>query len=803
MISNLDFQQLFKNGQPVAADPSPFSLAKLLLEFADQNAEKEALVFADLKKGVLETLTYRTFLHQILTLAAFLKNTHNVQPGDTVALNLENSPEILLFHIACWFLGAVTVPLDLKRDVIDRKQYKLQLAKCGVLITSDETDAKAEAEKLRQALPGLRIMPMSRSIREEIAQGNPLPLTEIIEDFNRTALILFTSGTTQFPKGAQLSLANLLLNADGIRDWLRITAEDRFHIVLPLHHINSTTMSLATLLAGGTIVLSPRYSKSNFWRVMAEQRCTLSSIVPTICFDMLSEAASFERSKDQLKQVTRIQLGSAPVQPTDVLKFYDRYGIRLVQGYGSTETALRVTGVAWSDLSDEAYKELVRSNTIGNELKWNNIEILKEDGTPAAENETGEICIRGPVLTKGYLANEEANAAAFQNGWFHSGDVGHWQTKFGQKQIFITGRMKEIIIKGGVNISPLTVEHAILKNYPDISTCYVAGYPDERYGEEIGVAVAFEDAVPREQREAALRKLRADAAAEDIKGISAYESPQFVLEVPLASLPTTSTGKVQRVNIKQYFQDIFSPVAETQTHVFRKMTPFDTEYIAQLAAIHNTRWGEALGLTEKAAFQAAANGIVIGAIEKETGKLVGSAFALQFSTADMEDNADWLSTYDSATANLTLKTHNPHGDAVLFATISTDGKPFAPSTQQNDSAYQQLLATAPQYIDQYLATNTDPVLNFHRQPKAGMQQGAEIFRTIPQARPADVEAMGYCVIMRYPPLRRTVAVQKTSSLGTQILEAGMMYAAQRGITAAYAYSRPSGFLRWLQQNQRN
>jgi hypothetical protein len=344
------------------------------------------------------------------------------------------------------------------------------------------------------------------------------------------------------------------------------------------------------------------------------------------------------------------------------------------------------------------------------------------------------------------------------------------------------------------------VEHAILKNYPDISTSYVAGYPDKRYGEEIGVVVAFETSVPQERREAVLQQLRKDSDAEDVKGISAYESPQFILEVPLTSLPTTSTGKVQRVNIKQYFQDIFVPIAETGTHYFRKLTPFDTDHLERLVSIHNTRWGEALGLTVETARQAVANGIVVGAIDKKTWQLSGSAFALQLSAADMEKNADWLSSYDSATGNLTLKTHNADGDAVMFVTISTEGKPFSPSTDQNDPAYQQLLAKAPQYIDEYLSTNSDAVLNFHRQPKAGMQNGADIFRIISQARSADVEAVGYCVVMKYPPLPETTSVQETSSLGTQILEAGMAYAAQRKITIAYAYSRPSGFLQWLNQN---
>lgn len=398
------------------------------------------------------------------------------------------------------------------------------------------------------------------------------------------------------------------------------------------------------------------------------------------------------------------------------------------------------------------------------------------------------------MLTKGYLANDQANKEAFIAGWFHSGDVGYWQNSFGKKVFFITGRIKEIIIKGGVNISPLSVEHAILANYPTISTCYVAGAPDPRYGEEVGLVAAFNQSVSGKARSAALRQLRADAKAGTIKGLSAYDSPKYILEVPLASLPATSTGKVQRVNIKQYFQDIFTPIAETSTHYFRRLTPFDPNHIAKLVEIHNQRWGKVLGLTIETAQQAVVNGIVIGAIDKKTWQLTGSAFAERVHAKEIEDRAVWLSTYDQATGNLTLKINVTDGDAIMFVTISTAGKPFTPSMKPTDPAYKKLLAQAPKYLDAYLAAKTDPVLNFHMAPKAGMKAGASILYALPNARPADVEALGYCVMMKYPTLPENVLIQKKSSLGTQILEVGLLYATKNKLSAAYAYSRPSGLL---------
>lgn len=787
MAQTMDFQMVFKNGEEPSVPVNELSISKILLRHRESFPDKEALVFVDPKAGELERLTYDELYGQVMALAHWLKNVQGLKAGEAVALNLENAPEILLTHLAAWLVGCTTVPLDVKRDDFDRKKYKVESTNCRLVITS-------EGEEVELGVPSVVL---GKEMRTTLTER--LPLHEIAENPENTSLILFTSGTTNLPKGVQLSLTNLLLNAQGIQEWLKIITDDRFHIVLPLHHINSTTMSLATLCSGGTIVLSTRYSKSGFWRVMAEHGCTLSSVVPTIAFDMLSEQEAFAKYKDQLQQVTRIQIGSAPVMPSDVLKFYDLYGIRLVQGYGSTETALRVTGQDVDGLNDEQYRELVAGNSIGNELTWNNVEVLGENGQPMLENEEGEICIRGPILTKGYLDNEKANREAFVDGWFHSGDVGYWKMQFGKKVFFISGRKKEIIIKGGVNISPLVIEQAILKNYPKISTCYAASVPDPRYGEEIGVVVAFDETVSEKDRQSAVAELKADAQKGAVKGVGAYESPRFVFEVSLTALPATSTGKVQRVNIKQYFDDMFLPIAETKTHSFHRLTPFDSKHIEALVKIHNTRWGKDLGIDVDTARQAVANGVVIGAIDKSTSKLVGSAFGIRVHSKDIENKAQWLSTYDSATANLTLKTNVADGDALMFVTISTDGKPFTPSIKPIDPKYKKLLAEAPKHIDDYLATKTDPVLNFHMAPKAGLPIGASVLYPTPNARPKDVEALGYCVMMKYPELPKTVVVQETSSLGTQILEAGFVWAEKHRIKNAYAYSRPSGFLKTLKQ----
>lgn len=795
---NDTFHKLVKNFQEVSDIPN-ISLLSTIQAYANQTPNKDAIIFVHAESLESECLTYKLFYSSILALAHLLKYDYKLQQGDAVALNLANSPDILLFHLACWSIGCISVPLDTKRDDLERKLYKIRETHSVMFVTNNDEEDLFQANIISKKIPTLQIYEVSSKIRAQLAAKEPLLQNEICEQINNPALILFTSGTTALPKGVVLTLQNLLLNANGIDDWLHIVSADRFHIVLPLHHINSTTMSLATLLVGGTIVLSSRYSKSNFWQIMADQQCTISSIVPTICFDLVSEEKSFLKNKLKLKSVSRIQIGSAPVQPSDVIKFYEQYNMRLIQGYGSTETALRVTGVDVWNLNENEYREIIESNTIGSELKWNNIQIKMKNGSVAKEGEVGELIIRGPILTRGYLHNVKATKESFVDGWFHSGDLGYWKSMFSQKVYFISGRKKEILIKGGVNISPLQIENAILKQFPFISSCYVVGYPDNRFGEEICAIISFAENIPLLVRNQTMEQLKRVKEKCEITGISKFETPKCMFEVPLDSLPMTSTGKIQRINIKNYIFEKLTPIAQTSPCLFRKITPFDIKEIDQIAQIHTKRWGSVLSINTQTVTEASKNGVVIAAIEKNTEKVMGSVFMLKMNKKDIEENKKWTRSYDGITDNLTLKSSNFDGNAYVLVSISTEGKPYISSVSNTVTQYNQYSMLAEKYIEEYIKSGKDDVLTFHSQPKFGMKDGARVIRILAQARPKDYEAMGFNVLMQYPQLHSSGEISAQASLGTQLIEAAFLYAIQNNIHMMYAYSRPSGYLRWLSQ----
>lgn len=776
------YHKVYKNGHEITPSLPFASLAELLEQHAHAFSDKEALVFLDVDSDTKQTITYHELFTTLKKLSHLLTAKYQMKKGDAIALHLGNSPFLLYFHLAAWINGFITVPLDLKRDTLERKLYKINTTQAKLIVGSGDPEERA----LQERLPDLSLL-----LEKELTSYSvelELPQTSLKE----IALVLFTSGTTAHPKGVTLTAENILLNADGIADWLQITQRDRFFIVLPLHHINSTTMSMATFLKGGTIVLATRYSRTKFFKLMAENACTLSSIVPTICLDLLSEMDQFQLYKNQLSQVSRIQIGSAPVMQPDVKAFIAAYQIPLVQGYGSTETSLRVSGVKPWGIGNPLYEELVEINTIGSEQKWNNLTVLSPEDSELPEGEEGEICIRGPILTSGYLKDAESTKKAFMRGWFHSGDIGYWRMVGGEKQYFISGRAKEIIIKGGVNISPLSVEDALLKAFKEIKTCFIVGAIDPRFGEEVAAVIVFQPACREERRREILETLKSQKK-KGLSNLSAYEMPGYLFITDEELLPKTSTGKVQRVVIRSFINAILHPIAQTETYTFRQLTPFDKDYLTQAITIHNTRWGKDLGIDRHTLEQAATHGILLGAIEKSSDNLKGVLFALQTTTDAIEKLSDEFKIYDSATSHLTLQTHKPSGDALLLVAITTEGE--ALSEEFPDETYHKLQQLAQKEITAYLPH--DPVLNFHRKAKAGMEKGAEVLHVIPEGRVKDKASLGYSVIMKYPQLSETPTITSDASLGTQLLESSFMYAYDREIKHIYAYSRPAGFFQYL------
>ena len=783
---------LIKEGRVVNYQPPFKSFDQLIRNQARKYGKKLVIIFEDFENNKTIQISYRELDNLTENLAKNLVEKWKLAIGSRFSFSLTNTPETILLNYSAWRAGLVTVPLDPRRDTIQRKVYKLKLTKSKLLFTDSSLETKKENIKIKKSIPNIKIVEIESFKKFKTPVANTISANGNADftktsDLRKDCLILFTSGTTALPKGVRLTLQSLFANAESIAMWLRFDESERFYIFLPLHHINAITFANTTILSGGTLVLSSRYSKSQFWNTMAKHKATGSSIVPTIAYDLLSEEKSFKKHQKTLKTVRRMQIGSAPVQPNVVEEFIRKYFVPLYQGYGQTETSLRSTGVPMG-LTPIQFSKIRKLNSLGTELKYTNVTVLNKKGQEVKENEIGEICIRGPIIMEGYLEDAKATKEAFKHNWLHSGDTGYFQRIFGRKFFFIKGRTKEIIKKGGYLISPLAIENTLLKNYPMLKRVYVVGFPDERSGQEIGIVVVT-------NHKSILTQIIEDGRRGKIKGLPKYESPQAALIVKESELPKTSTGKVQRIKIKKIYGpellEQYRTITNTKTHIFRLIGPDEKDEIKEALKINNARWGKNLKSKLREFKARAQKGLLIGAFDRK-GKLLGTISAIQVNENDIDKigtKNHWANSWDDITGNGTLSTHKHKGNSLVCVAISTSSAQKSKKLKEELKVTKQKLTS--KKLRAYLSGNRDSVVNFHRAPKGGLKSGAKISKIIPEGRPEDKHALGYNLLMKYPIPKNLPKISDRASIGTLLIEAAFIYAYQKRLRHIYVYSRPA------------
>src|SRR3989338_3136586 len=734
-----------------------------IFELAEKRPQDVALLACKETGETERSYTYVELRDEIVRTASWLQHELGSQKGDAMGLALPNSIELVLLSWSAWVLGIITVPLDMKRDTPKDYEYKLKLTGAKQVISKEELKALAQFKA---------------------------PEKEIIwqDGISHPALVLFTSGTTAKPKGVELSLENLLVNAQGIKEWFQITEQDRFLVLLPLYHINSTTFSLASLVAGASIAAVPGYSNSKFWQQLANTQATFTSIVPTICYDQLSRKEEFEAVKSQLK-IVKIQIGSAPVVPHDSQKFVEQFGIPLYQGYGQTETALRVTGVPLN-IEKELYAKLLRENSIGKSMNWAEVEIMDAQGNILKEGQEGELAVKGKAVMAGYMQNEEATNSAFKNGYFLTGDIRYYKVIDSVRYFFLKGRSKEIIIKGGVNLSPVAIESKLKGINRDIDQVYVVGMKDERYGEEVGAVVCWKEGKKTLQELEMQLKYQLTSP---IETIIPFEVPKYIKSIEAEDLPMTSTGKVQRSVIKATIpQNDFEKTAvfaKNETHEFLRLTQEDKPLLKEALKLYNHCW-HPLVLDEKTLLEQIQNGVVLVALDQEK-KVEG---IITFLRTSMNEEQLKNTSYRELIDNFTLKNNKKDGNKIICVSIcSISYQPPAEVPSKVD-----VVTPSKEQMAEYLALGKDLTYNFHKKPKGGIL-GAELVSLIEQGRPEDLLSLGYNMLMKYPSLsgNKAVVPDPKASVAVQLIEAAMSVAKNLGVQELYVFSRPAGAFQYF------
>ncbi len=577
------------NGIPGDHYTVPYRNFRHLLSLhAKASGSKTYLVHYD-ADGNREELTYSEFNARVHQVANLLHDDLGVRRGDRVATIGYNHSDMVVIYFACWILGAAVAPQNVTEDDT-RIAYILRNSEAVVCFVRGEYMARARsivetpfdggsglgapnirtliqvggeaAEGYLQFHEAVKNLPTTYLADESGAKASDVTLKAPMEHsptLEDEALLVYTSGTTGAPKGVVLTQYNLLADAHGIAQWQGITGNQRMMCVLPIHHVNGIVVTLVTPLAvGGSTVLNRAFSSNHFWERIVKEKVQVVSVVPTLLqfaleYGREQQAAGgsifgHNISRRDLSHFRHLICGAGTLAVSLVRDFEDFFGFPVLHGYGLSETTCYSCYLP-IDLSWEEHQRWLQDfgyPSIGCPIAPNEMAIFSADGSGQmlAAGERGEICIRGHNVMKYYFKRPDSNAETFKFGWFRSGDEGFFiEGAHGRKYFFITGRIKELINRGGVKFSPFDIEEVLLE-IPGVKVGLAVAFKNDYYGEEVGAYIVREaDAVVT--AEAILAHCR--------EKMSFEKSPKVV--VFGEDIPVTTTGKYQRLRLQERFAD--------------------------------------------------------------------------------------------------------------------------------------------------------------------------------------------------------------------------------------------------------
>ncbi len=529
-----------------AVGAPPFSSLAGLLEWAASRAPNRPYLYAG-----DETVTLGEFERRASRTARALEGL-GVSRGDIVATVAANSAEELAVFFGAHKLGAAVVPLNPEWGA-DELAYPLGHAAAKLVLA----DAEAADVARKAAPPGAKVLALAGDGAScalpklgDLVAAQPDAQRAGTARAHDLAFIYYTSGTTGRPKGVPLEHANVLSyyqsGAPG-SDADALDSDERprvvLMVILPLFHVNAMITCVSSIRRGITVALERRFSLRRFWPTVERRGVNIVSAVPTI-FSLLLSEAQLADGVDRGSLMLFVT-GAAHMPPELLRRFEERFGVMVLEGYGLTE------GTVVSTVNPIGERKI---GSVGKALAGQEIAILADDGKALATGEVGEVCIRGGNVMKGYYRDEEGSQEVLRDGWLHTGDVGHLDA---EGYLFLCGRKKDLIIRGGENIAPGEVENAIL-SHPDVVEAAVVGAADPIWGETV---VAF--VVPASGKAIDPAALRSHVAGR----LAAFKVPERILV--RSDLPRNAMGKVLKRELRQQVRTgpdaAASPAAAVQT----------------------------------------------------------------------------------------------------------------------------------------------------------------------------------------------------------------------------------------------
>jgi acyl-CoA synthetase (AMP-forming)/AMP-acid ligase II len=487
----------------------------------DGGAEAPALVVGE-DGGVL---SYGQLADRVETLVGHLAAA-GVGRGDRVALSLPNGPEYIQLFLAITALGAAAAPLNPAYTQAEFTFYLTDIAPRFLLVSGIKAAIGAAegcsvpvvtVQASDDGPPVLFFQGAEISSVASAGSGQP----------DDVAVVLHTSGTTSRPKQVPLLQRNLMASARNIAEHYRLGPADVSFCVMPLFHVHGLVAStFATLGSGGSVIVPRRFTPQRFWRQAREHRATWLSAGPTL-HQMILDAGEGVPSSLRFARSC-----SSALSPALLDRAEQAYGVPMLEAYGMTEASHQMSSNPLPPAARIPSSVGVQTGT--------RIGIADRSGTLLDDGQVGEVVIRGPGVMSGYVANPEATAQAFYGDWFRTGDLGVLRDGY----LYLEGRIKEMIIRGGENISPIEIEQVLLA-HPRVRDAVCFGVADDKYGELVGAAVTL------------------SGEAEVIELIDHCRGQLAPFKVPasiriLDQIPRTATGKVQRRRVAEFLAQQFA-----------------------------------------------------------------------------------------------------------------------------------------------------------------------------------------------------------------------------------------------------
>lgn len=484
--------------------------------------------------------TYGAFVGQVRALADHLSSA-GLRRGDRLAIVLASSPELAALYFACLHLGLVAMPVNPALSARD-----LDAILCGSRPTAVACSRSTEAllpVALRARVPSIRLHEEGGADGWRLVEGGPTP-SSAFEDVvaEATLSVHFTSGTTSVPKGVAHRAGSLLQAALTFGRHVGIDPECRFHHVLPMSYMAGfLNLLLCPFMAGGSVVVDGAWTPQRlltFWQAPMRHGVTALWLVPTMMAALLKVDRATAAPAFCRESVRLLCVGTAPLPEVVQEAFLARYGLRSLESYGLSETLFLT-----SNRPDAPH----RSGSVGTALEGVELSIRDDAGEALAAGVDGEVWARTPWDLVGYLDYETGAAQERAPGtWFPTGDLGHVDA---DGWLFITGRKKDLIIRGGTNVSPRAVEEALLR-HAAIADAAVVGVPHPVLGEEVVAVVVLRPGAPAKDPLADVLRWCRDELA-----VAAVPSRFLTVD----ALPTSSTGKVMKATLREWAATRSSP----------------------------------------------------------------------------------------------------------------------------------------------------------------------------------------------------------------------------------------------------